>query len=482
MSVWFYDHRGVKKQNTMRTAILVTGILLFTTIVNAQWATPTFIKYYDAPFVNISGYSYSVAQAHDGGFAFVGESVYRPDSISYKSRMVLHKTNNAGVLLWQKVIDAPPGNMSGYSVRELDDSFLVICGVSEYHGLTIIKTTKNGDSIWRRNYSIYIGAPKLQLTYDNGFIVQGTKSAGGSEVQLVKFDADGNLIWQKHYDWFFYADLRGYDVAQTADSGFILTGKAFDPDSTGPCSFFIRTDKYGDTLWTRLFYSYPRQEISMRRVIPTSDGGYLAVGGNVIEGIALKLDGMGHEIWRKYMPAADGMDVYEDTGNAYYIFTFATSPAYKFSLQKLNISGDSVLWSHSYGIYTPQYAEAFSRTKEGGFIMTGKGRDSLGRTMAMLVKVDSVAMPVGMSDLEQSRNITEVFPNPANAAVIISSADLPGTALRIFDQTGRLVLEKGLTHTKELISVSTLPDGMYYYSISGTDRAVLKKGKLVISR
>jgi len=464
----------------MKKNLFIFFTLLFTK-ANAQWSMPTFINFYEAPYTNISNYSYSIIQTKDAGFAFFGESVFQAGVTTYKSHAVLYKTDNTGMLQWQKVFENPLGNTIGYSLKELEDSSLVLCGTSEYSGLFIAKTDKYGDTLWTRTLPLNIGTPKLQVSLDGGLVVAGTKSSLGVEVRLLKFNPLGYLVWDKHYDWFHYADLRCYDIQRLADSGYMLTGTTYEPTTIGSCIFFVRTDKYGDTVWTKLWQRTPPNSIRMRRVIQTADGGFIAAGGNVFEGIVLKMDSVGNDQWVKYIPAADGMDIYEDTTDGYYLFT---ASGYKFSMQKLNFTGDSILWSYNYGVFTPQYPETFSRTREGGFIMTGAGRDSSGKSKAMLVKVDSTYFPGLATQPEvQPGSSINLFPNPAQTTITIVHT-LPSRLLhlRICDITGKVLLERSIDQPLNTIDISTLSDGIYVYHVADEHGTQIKSEKLEIRR
>lgn len=118
----------------------------------------------------------------------------------------------------------------------------------------IIKT----DSLCKKEWSKAIGGPGIQggysvaTTFDHGYAFVGfTNSYGNGNYNtlLVKTDSDGNLKWEKVYsgtDWNF-----GYSIAQTIDSGFVICGLTYSYPAVNGDVYVIRTDKNGDTLWTR---------------------------------------------------------------------------------------------------------------------------------------------------------------------------------------------------------------------------------------
>ena len=57
-----------------------------------------------------------------------------------------------------------------------------------------------------------------------------------------------------------------------------------------------------------------------------------------------------------------------------------------------------------------------------------------------------------------------IYPNPANTFVYVSNTEGEGT-LRIYDQSGRIVLEASLSGDPQQVNVSTLTTGSYYARI-----------------
>jgi len=114
------------------------------------------------------------------------------------------------------------------------------------------------DSLGRHQWSNTYGGNEsdegyaVEPTFDSGYAFLGwtnSYGAGGYDVLLVKTDALGKVQWQKTYggsDWDF-----GYDISQTADSGFVICGQTYSYGSGNGDVYVIRTDKNGDTLWTR---------------------------------------------------------------------------------------------------------------------------------------------------------------------------------------------------------------------------------------
>ena len=120
-----------------------------------------------------------------------------------------------------------------YSVIEASTGGYVLAGWTHSFGagqkdVYLLRTDPNGDTVWTRTFggSANDEGRDIKETYDGGFIIAGwTESfgSGGSDVYLVKTDANGNLMWSKSYGSAEGGD-RIYDVKITDDGGFVMAG------------------------------------------------------------------------------------------------------------------------------------------------------------------------------------------------------------------------------------------------------------------
>lgn len=92
----------------------------------------------------------------------------------------------------------------------------------------------------------------VKQTYDKGYIVAVSSNSFGSsgyDAVLMRRDSLGNYLWTKTYggnDWDFV-----YDLAITHDSGFVFCGETFNNTAGQSDVFVVKTNKNGDTLWTK---------------------------------------------------------------------------------------------------------------------------------------------------------------------------------------------------------------------------------------
>ena len=198
-----------------------------------------------------------VQESMEGGYIIVGTSMDNTNNV------LLIKVNEFGNEQWTKSYDG--GNSDyGYSVKQTTDGGYIITGITYPFGaikpdVWLIKTDNIGDTLWTKTFGdsgADIGLC-VQQTIDGGYILTGCTYSYGNgdfDVWLIKTDNIGNQQWSKTYGG-LNSD-KGYEVQQTIDGGFIITGYT---ESFGNGQLFnsdvwlIRTDNIGDTLWTKTF-------------------------------------------------------------------------------------------------------------------------------------------------------------------------------------------------------------------------------------
>ena len=183
-------------------------------------------------------WTYDVVQTKDGGYAATGEDH------SSGERILLTKFDIKGVTQWSKVL----GVGSGQAMEQCHDLGYIVGGFykgsSTTRKLVIIKTDKDGESIWRKSI------PAIQLT-----------------------------------------DVIN-DIMQTPDFGYIATGMRNGQ------MFVMKLDVFGNKEWIKIYVSLK----AGRSIIRDKDGSYLIVGENQVANNAmciLKIDSLGQHIWSK---------------------------------------------------------------------------------------------------------------------------------------------------------------------------------------
>ncbi len=239
-----------------------------------------------------------------------------------------------------------------------------------------------------------------EQTNDGGFILVGyVDISGDDEIWLIKTDANGDTLWTKTYGTYRY-DYASC-VHQTSDGGYLIFG---DTDSFYPTrwnGWLIKTDSYGDTLWTKVFTGPKFYFIRSGVELPSGNGyvfvGYTKTSAAGPEDIWLvRTDMDGDTVWTRTFGGSEreiGLTVLRATDGDLVIggdtesFSEGDFDAW---VIRVNTSGNLV-WSKSYGSTERDILYDMKQTDDGGFIIAGH-TESFGHmnnyTDAWLIRTD----------------------------------------------------------------------------------------------
>ncbi|MFB0509677.1 MAG: T9SS type A sorting domain-containing protein [bacterium] len=225
----------------------------------------------------------SIQQTSDSGYIMVG---YSKSFGTGKFDIYLIKTKQNGDINWEKTYGGIDHDKALEGQQTTDGGYIFVGRTESFSGsessdVYLLKTNEEGDTIWTRTY----GGDhddcglSVQQTADGGYIIAGSTASygrGRNDVYLIKTDENGDTLWTKTYGGVY--DDEGYSVRQTSDNGYIVGGRTASFGRGGSDFYFIKTDAYGDSIWTKtcgtIYQDHGYQ------VQQTADGGYIMVGFN----------------------------------------------------------------------------------------------------------------------------------------------------------------------------------------------------------
>jgi hypothetical protein len=275
----------------------------------------------------------------------------------------------------------------GRAVAQTYDKGYVVAGATSSFGngnmdAYLLKVDSNGVAKLHRTFGgINIDqAYSIQETNDTGLIIAGYTNSfgnGGYDMYVIKTDVYGDTIWTRTYggtNWDF-----AYSIRQTNDSGYIVAGSTYSFGQGSQDMYLIKLNSIGDTVWTKTYGGTNDDEA--RSVLQTSDGGYILTGttksfGDINGDIyTIKTDALGDTMWTNIYagPLADeGYDIAEGTGK-YIIAGRTKSIGFgDFDGIALEISlSNSFIYAQPYGGSQEDGLNGVTALLSGGYAVAG---------------------------------------------------------------------------------------------------------------
>jgi hypothetical protein len=307
--------------------------------------------------------------------------------------------------LWTKTFGGSSIDLGNCVNQTVDGGYVIVGGersmnTTGYSDVWLIKTDTYGDTLWTKTYggSTWDLGSSVQQTSDSGYIITGYTDAFGSglaDVWLIKTNSFGDTIWTKTFGG--NKDDYGYSVQQTLDGGYIITGGTDSFSASYSDVWLIKTNNSGYTLWTKTYGGISVHSGSS--VKQTTDGGYIIVGETYSTASSsdiwlIKTNSSGDTIWTKTFGGSEsdkGRSVYQTIDGGYIITGYTDSfgaGSDDVWLIKTDRYGNAE-WDKTFGGNLSDVGRSVQQTSDGGYIIVGDTRSFPGYQNVWLIKTDS---------------------------------------------------------------------------------------------
>jgi ABC-type transport system substrate-binding protein len=347
--------------------------------------------------------AFSVILTVDGGYAIAGST---NSSGAGGKDFWLVRTDLAGNMEWNKTYggindDGP------LSLFQTSDGGYAVAGNTRSYGagnkdFWLIKTESDTDLQWIKTYGGAGGdsGSSVVQTIDGGYALAGTIDSGGAggwDMWLVKTDSAGNMQVNKTYGG--AEDEVCFDVIQTSDEGYALTGWTHSYGAGSSDSWLVKTDSAGNMEWNKT-YGGTSGEVCFS-MVQTSDGGYILAGYTCSFGAGgldlwlVKTDANGNMQWNRTYGGA-----YDDSAESWILavdggYTVAGitksygAGGWDMWLVRTDSTGN-MQWNKTYGGTSEDCAQSVIQTSDGGYILAGYTYSfGAGASDLWLVKTDA---------------------------------------------------------------------------------------------
>lgn len=321
----------------------------------------------------------SILHSDDGGYLTAG--IVKSFSAGNEDALISKYSEN-GNLIWNKIWGGAGIDWAGQIIK-ISDGY-VLTGYSESFGaggadVFLVKLSLNGELMWNKT----LGRSGTDLgfgitsTRNGDFVVSGATAGSAGAVYLAKFSSSGELIWNKTWGGAGYDEANR--VIETSDGGYLVAGRTESYGAGLSDGVLLRYDTDGNLLWNKVYGG--TGDDAFWRIIQTSDGGYATVGYTNSFGVTdydvliSKFDANGDQTWTRTLggSADDISPALIQTNDNGYVITGSTNSYgadHELIFAKFGMNGN-LSWSKLWGGAGADRGNDVIQAKDGGYVVWG---------------------------------------------------------------------------------------------------------------
>ncbi len=260
-----------------------------------------------------------------------------------------------GDTLWVRRYNGPENGTDVARDVAVDDAGNVfVTGTSV---AATIKYSGDGEELWNKRFGQFSGGYQMVLDSASNVFVVGESFA--SDVMVLKYDTDGELLWGTTYSGPANDLDRGLDLALDSEGNVLIAGESWGLTAPGDgTQWNYTTLKYGPggaLLWAR-HYNGPAQDVPSDHAfaVAVDDDDNVYVSGwsdgtsEANECLTIKYSPEGETLWERRYPesAAAGAACYDLLVDHGFLYAAARGGGGD-TLLKYDLGGN-LLWSRMY--------------------------------------------------------------------------------------------------------------------------------------
>lgn len=256
-------------------------------------------------------------------------------------------------------------------------------GVTFEQNVFLAKFASDGSLVWQRTWDgpqqfFPDGATDVAVASDGSVYVSGSTLGSGGDALLLKFDAEGTLLWQRTYGGSLNDSANA--LATAADGTVYLTGLTHTSSSDAGSLFVAKFDSLGALVWQKTYGTIDEEYEEGQGVSVGPDGTVFVAGVATRPGgtfgfdaIVLKLDASGALLWQRAFATGEIADsrggIAVDASGAAYVAGAVQDPALDALLLKFSTDG-ALTWARTWGGRSGDDSADVAITA-GGIVVTG---------------------------------------------------------------------------------------------------------------
>lgn len=259
---------------------------------------------------------------------------------------------------------------------------------------------------------------EVQLTSDGGYIMLGSSKSFSSSMDMyvVKTDKNGNKLWERNYGN-IGAD-SGKALIATPD-GYLILGTLTNPVTKISRMWLVKiNEQNGDTIWTKSYAGSNQRNVFGTSIGSGVDANTYMIGGcisdpinnNLYSGYIIKINGENNEKGKillsieykinnfNTVPNSLFENVFNNQKNIEWVATsgaITTSPFYG----RFNQNGGPIFFAGKTDVNAMNESSVFNaknaiRTPEKSYLITGLSINNAGVSKAYILKINGSNSPI----------------------------------------------------------------------------------------
>jgi hypothetical protein len=401
--------------------------------------------------LSVEGGGTDIIQASDGNYIIVGQELVNNIQI-----ISLWKVTPLGNLVWDKRISQGGTASTSYAIAPTYDGGCMLSGSSTSTKYLYMRFDGNGNTVWQKNINYSFGpgglARGLTRTADSCYVcsIWANYAANNGDTWIFKFDTTGNILWVRGFDT---PNLtRPIRIIPAYDGGFIILTESSGPNNMNNANLngaILRVDSNGHFLWAK---AYPHVTLSTTTpfdIKEMPDHGIILFEWESGVSSMIRTDSAGNLLWVKTLNNnVEFCSKSTVTNDVIYILGRYHYSANNYRPSVLRLKDDSLLFCST---TKPSWlALPFSCTETTIAFTTAN--PNFGNVTSAITMTTPVAIPVRTlicnnvitGELQENTNANSitVYPNPFSSSATLKIATdetIQNAELNIYDVFGNLV-------------------------------------------
>jgi hypothetical protein len=218
---------------------------------------------------------------------------------------LLVKYNLNGIYQWNITYDSGSEDRGyGITIDNSDNIYTAGYGDSTID-IIIIKYDTNGNQIWNKSFYESVNSIGRKISFDknnNVFYITGYKTGTNRDFLLMKIDSNGNQIWNKTYNGLDNSDDELYGIDIDSNGDVIVSGDTYESGEQN--ILLLKYDTNGNQIWNKTIN--PSGGIIGPNVKVNSNDEIILTGTHGTYFLLVKFDTNGNQMWNKTHASATG--------------------------------------------------------------------------------------------------------------------------------------------------------------------------------